>query len=246
MPREREGRRARSPELPRDEVKCVEHSVEKHPLRALIDAHRPERCRRFRARKEKRDFADLTCGHAQLCGDGFRLVGFEKGLERGQINRLLPVAEAHVPFDEARIDVPFCADDLRHGVEQKHIRAGSRRQVNVRALSGQRAARINHDEFDVLVCAPALLRALKQRRMAFEGIRADDEDAIGMIDVFVASRRFVLAINLCVARRCRSHAQARIAVDVVGAKACLEEFVRRIGLFGDELAGAIERNRIRP
>jgi hypothetical protein len=76
-------------------------------------------------------------------------------------------------------------------------------------------------------------------------IGARDEHQRGVVDVVVDAHRLVLPERRDVAGHCRGHAEPRVALDVVGADARLEELVGRVALLGQELAGAIEADRFR-
>ena len=41
-----------------------------------------------------------------------------------------------------------------------------------------------------------LLDALEERRVALEGVGADEEEAVGVVGIRIAARRFVLAVDL--------------------------------------------------
>ena len=81
--------------------------------------------------------------------------------------------------------------------------------MKVCELGSPRAARINDNQLAFLTGTPPLLHTLKERWMAFEGVGANNEDAIGVINILVAARRFVLAVHLRVAAgRRRMHNRA--------------------------------------
>src|SRR5262249_48966857 len=165
--------------------------------------------------------------------------------ERGEVNCVLAVAEAHMLLYEIRIQQSIFADHLSHSIEQQQISAWNRCKMNVCELGSPRASRINDNQLAFFTGTPPLLHTLKERWMAFEGVGANDDDAVGVINILVAARRFVLAVNLRVAAGRRSHAQARIGVHVVGANAGFKEFVGGVGFFGEELSRTVEGYGIR-
>ena len=80
--------------------------------------------------------------------------------------------------------------------------------------------------------------------MRVRGIRACDENAFGFIDVFVARGRRIGAERCLVTRHGGRHAQPRIGIDVVGADQAFREFVEDVIVFGEQLAGNIERDTV--
>ena len=86
--------------------------------------------------------------------------------------------------------------------------------------------------------------ALEDRRVTLVGVGADDEKDVGEVGIGIAPRRFVLAVGGDVAAGRGRHAQPGVAVDVVGADAGLEQLVRRIGFFGEELSRTVEGHRV--
>jgi hypothetical protein len=110
---------------------------------------------------------------------------------------------------------------------------------------GRGPPRIDDDELGAAVRPTAALDALEQRRVTLERVGADDEEAIGVIDVLITTGRLVLAINLNVPACGGGHAKPRVAVHVVGADAGLEQLVSGVRFLDQQLAGAIERDRVR-
>ena len=80
--------------------------------------------------------------------------------------------------------------------------------------------------------------------MAFEGVGANEEEAIGVIDILVAARHNILAEGAHVAGNRRGHAQPRIGVDVGRADEALHELVGDVIVLGQKLAGEIEGDRL--
>ena len=71
-----------------------------------------------------------------------------------------------------------------------------------------------------------------------------DEEAFGVIDVFVATWRCVNSERLLVTRHCRRHTEARIGIDVVGADQALGEFIENIIILGQQLARNVESHAV--
>ena len=88
--------------------------------------------------------------------------------------------------------------------------------------------------------------ALVQHRMAPGGVAADQHDQIGLLDVLVNAGNDILAEGADVPGDRRRHAQPRIGVDIGGADEALHQLVGDVVILGQELAGDVERDRIRP
>ena len=123
---------------------------------------------------------------------------------------------------------------------------GPDREMQVRALAGRRAARVDDDDAQL---RPPLLRghqpAVKDRVAPGE-VGADQQDQIGGLEVGVAARHRVGAEGALVAGHGRGHAQARVGVDVGGAEKALGQLVRDVIVLGQQLARDVERHGIRP
>jgi hypothetical protein len=96
--------------------------------------------------------------------------------------------------------------------------------------------------------APLLVgqHALEQHRMAPGGVRADQHQQIGLVEVLVAARHGVGAEGAAVAGDRRGHAQPRIGVDIGAADESLHQLVGDVIVLGQQLAGEIERDRAGP
>jgi hypothetical protein len=122
-----------------------------------------------------------------------------------------------VRVDEGLVVGPLCADHLRHGVQQQQVGAGDHLQVDIAVLGRRRAARIHGDDPRLGTPTLAAEHALEDRGVALHRVRPHEEEAVRVIEVLVGAARLVLAERLHVAEGGRSHAQPRIAVDVVRA-----------------------------
>ena len=118
-------------------------------------------------------------------------------------------------------------------------------EMQVGLLGGRGAARIDHHELGAAL-APVLLHALEQNRMAPRGVRADEHDQVGLIEILVESRHRVGAEGAAMARDRRGHAQPRIGVDVRRAEEALHQLVGDVIVLGEQLPREIERDRVRP
>ena len=82
-------------------------------------------------------------------------------------------------------------------------------------------------------------------RVAGGRVRAEQQHAVGLRDVGVGRRRPVGAERARVAGHRARHAQPRVRVDVVGAEEALGELVDGVVVLGQQLAGDVERDRVR-
>ena len=147
-------------------------------LRVLGDAEAVvDRAARTR-RVDSRGLADVFRIYAGDRTDGIRgvVVAADK---LGPDFELPPLATR---FDELRI-VPILAhDDVRDAVENRDVRSGAEREVDVgaavRAVYRLGPARVDDDELRALADAAFHHRA--EDGMAFGGIRADDHDDVGL------------------------------------------------------------------
>ena len=110
-----------------------------------------------------------------------------------------------------------------------------------------REARVGDDHEDAVgVGELPLLDALPDDGVAVGRIGADQEEAVGELEVGVGRRRAVGAERARVADGRRGHAQARVGVEVVGAEEALGELGCHVVLLGEELAGAVEGDGVGP
>jgi hypothetical protein len=63
-----------------------------------------------------------------------------------------------------------------------------------------------------------------------------------MIEILIASHGLVLAEGLYVSKGGGGHTKSGIPIDVIRAKASLEQFVGRVALLREELSGAVKRD----
>ena len=81
--------------------------------------------------------------------------------------------------------------------------------------------------------------------MAPGGVGADQHDQVGLVEILVAAGHGVGAEGAAVAGDRRGHAQPRIGVDVGRADKALHQLVGDVIILGQQLAGEIERDRVR-
>ncbi len=157
-------------------------------------------------------------GGAQLggrdAGDRLHRLGavLRPGDERG------PCLDVLAPLiDERLVHEPFGDDDVGHGVDDGHVRAGQELQVmaglDVRAAHEVDPARVDDDELGALTQSP--LHPRREDRVAVGGVGPDDDDDVRLGDrreILRAGRRAEGRLEAVAGRRM---ADPRAGVDVV-------------------------------
>ena len=121
-------------------------------------------------------------------GDALRRVASRKLLQFSETGGVL--------FDVVAIDQVVADQDVRDAVEQRQIRPRLQRQMKIRHHRGLRDARIGHDQRLVAIG----FQILAEDRMIVGDVRADQQDHVGRLHVFVSCRE---------GRRCRTRACSR-------------------------------------
>ena len=103
--------------------------------------------------------------------------------------------------------------------------------------------RIDHDDLRLMRIAH---HALPQDRVGDAEIAADEHDHVGLFEIGVGVGRRVEAKRLLVGDDGGGHALPRVAVAVEHAHAEFGERAEQRHFFGDDLAGAEERDRLGP
>jgi len=80
--------------------------------------------------------------------------------------------------------------------------------------------------------------------VSFSSIRTSQEEDVRVVDIFVTTHRLILAEGRHITTNSGGHAKTGVAFDIVGLETRAEELVRRVGLLGISLSGAVERHRI--
>ena len=88
--------------------------------------------------------------------------------------------------------------------------------------------------------------ALVEHRMAPGEVRADQHDEVGQLEILVVAGHDVGAEGAAVAGDRRGHAEPRIGVDVGRADEALHQLVGDVVVLGQQLAGDVEGDRVRP
>ena len=154
------------------------------------------------------------------------------------------VEAAGMTGDEAEVGGAGRPEMRQQAIEQRHVRSGSQREVEVGARRRRRPARIDDDDARA---APFLCRdePLEEHRVAPGEVRADEDDEIGLFEVGVGAGHHIGAKGAAVAGDGRGHAEARIGVDIGRADEALHQLVGDVVVLGEKLAGDIEGDRVR-
>ena len=118
--------------------------------------------------------------------------------------------------------------------------------MQIGALAGRGPARIDDDDAARGIFRLRRQHALVQDRMAPGGIGADQDQQVGLFQVFIATGNGVAAEGALVADDAGGHAQPRIGIDIGGADKALRELVDDVIVLGEKLARDVEGHRIRP
>ncbi len=145
---------------------------------------------------------------------------------------------------EGLVDAPPGAHLQQQRVEQRHIAIGAERHVQVCALSGFGATRVDDDKLRAALGARGL-DPLPDHRMAPGGVGAHQQNQICLIQILIAAGDDILAKGAVMGGHGARHAQPRIGVDIGRADESLHQFVGDVVIFGQQLTGNIERNAVR-
>ncbi len=142
------------------------------------------------------------------------------------------------------------ADAVRNQLHQqtcvhRHVGSGTDGKMNIGDVAGRRMPRVDRHDLGAAHVARGD-KALIEHRMAPCRIAADQDDEIRRLDIIVAARHDVLAESPDVTGDRRRHAQPRISVDIGAADETFHQLVGDVIVLSQELAGDIERYRIRP
>ena len=146
---------------------------------------------------------------------------------------------------EGAVEPPALPGLAQQAVEQRDIGVRRDGEVEVGALGGLGPARIDDDDFG----PPRLARRLDplpDHRMAPGGVRADQHDQVGLVEVAVGAGDHVLAEGAIVRGDGAGHAQPRIGVDIGRADEALHQLVGDVVVLGEQLAGDVEGDAVGP
>ena len=118
--------------------------------------------------------------------------------------------------------------------------------MQVGDLARRGAARVDHDDPVVPRFSCAATRRWYSTGWHQAALRADQHDQVGLLEILVAAGHHVRAEGAAVAGDRRGHAEPRIGVDVGGADEALHQLVGDVVVLGQELAGDVEGDRVRP
>ncbi|MNO77934.1 hypothetical protein D3C76_690570 [compost metagenome] len=147
--------------------------------------------------------------------------------------------------DEVTIYPVFPQQQMQNPMEQGDIGARQDRQVQVSQIAGICTTWVYDNDLHLRPAGFGCFQAAKQHRVGVGHVAADDHHAIAQLQVFVAAGRGVGTQAALVADHRRGHAQARIAVDVVGAYQGTRQLVEGVVVLGQQLPGNVERHAVR-
>jgi hypothetical protein len=167
-----------------DQIQIVDRRHTIGAMRALIDAHGPDRHRGTRLGIKARDvaygvFVDAADARG---GDGIVLRH-----QRGEF-----FITTGVRIDVGAIRQIFFQDHMRQAVQQHQIRAGLHRQMDVSHLRKHGDARIDHDHRK-LAFFQRHFQAPVNNRMLLRQVGTEGDQAFGAVEIVVAARRAIRA-----------------------------------------------------
>jgi hypothetical protein len=148
-----------------------------------------------------------------------------------------------MPGHEIPVGRPALRDLNQKPGEQHTVHARGNAEVQVGAVGGHGAARIDGDN-PRTARRLGLLDTLIEHRMAPSRVGTDENHEIGLVEIFVAIGHDIGAESALVASDGRGHAEARIGVDIGRTDEPLHQLVGDVVVLGQQLAGEIERHGI--
>ena len=186
--------------------------------------------------EEPRDVGRRQAGEARGRGE----VGRNRARARQRVLEAVGVG-----VDVAVVERAQVGEMHEQPAEQRGVLPRRDRKKQVGILRGGGAARIDHHDPGAAL-APVLDHALEQHRVTPRGVRADEHDQVGSVEILVAAGHGVGAEGALVAGDRGGHAQPRIGVDIARADEALHQLVGDVIVLGQELAGEVERDRVGP
>ena len=202
--------------------------------RGLIDALAKERDRLFVADpqvEESRQIFFGKSGHGGIVGHG----GSKRCLETARMRSDIGLIGSALPRDLGQ-----------QAIEQCHIAANRKRQMQIGAIAGGRAAGIDDDELHLRPRIAGGRDPLIEHRMTPGEVGPDENHEIRLFQIFVDPRHGVGAERPLVPGHGRRHAQAGVGVDIRAADEALHQLVGDVIIFGEQLAGHVECGGIGP
>src|SRR4029077_1159827 len=148
--------------------------------------------------------------------------------------------------DKVAIDQVLIQENVEHTIEQRDVGAGPDRKMQIGKVGGLCAPWVPSDKHDpVRLAALSLLDAFEDDRMTVGGVGADQEKAVGDIEVSIRQRWAVGSERFSITRCSRSHAQPGVGVEIIRAEKAFGELVANVVLLGGELAGPVKRHCVR-
>ncbi len=207
--------------------------------RGLIDALRIGRDGLFRRREPFIEAREIARIEAAVVGDRRQIPRF--GLGGGKRFGKAGCTVVYI----ISVDRLVLGEIGEQAIEQKNIGAGARGKMQIGGGGGRGAARIDHDDARAAPFARGF-EPLKQDRMAPGGIGADEHDEIRQFQIVIGAGHEIFAEGAAMPGDAGCHAEPRIRVDIGGAEKAFGELVDDVIILGQQLAGDIEGDRLRP
>jgi len=166
---------------------------------------------------------------------GKRFVRFPTGFRSAAILKVVlyaiadpcqPLFEGDMLLNKCLAYEPFFHDDMRHGIREGEVCV---RLENSHDICGLIAAAVQKglqaDDLDVGILVLPLHHPRVEDRMRLSKVRAPNKKGIGEFNIVVTPHRLIHAKGREETGHGRGHAEARIALDVVGANPRLHQFI---------------------
>ena len=248
---ERESVTAWFADLAGQQVEVGYLAVEMDAHGALVDSHGPDAHGRapFLGKHPGR-FSDIRSRGLNHISDFFRRVILKKFRIVGKIGELtfrLQTMPERTIFEVLRVHEILRHDNLCHGIQEIHIIAGLKFQMEISVACRWRIAWIGHyDKYLVRIRCFPVNDPPEQHGMVFRHIGADDKKHLAEFKIIVPAARLISAKGVQIAANSRSHTQAGISFNIGCSDDSLEQFICGKCLLGRILAGAIPGDCVRP
>ena len=249
---EGEGAVARFADLAGEQVQVVDQVVGPDATGVLVEAHGPERHDlAFGVGVQLGQGLEALGRHAAFPGGALQGVGFDEGGEllEGHVlpgiglGRVLGLhlqrvvgtqtvadivgaaGELGVLADEVLVHRAACDDVVGDVVEDQQIGLRFEHQRDIGQVEAAVLEGGQHGDLGVRMAEATISDPAPEDGVHFGHVRAPQHEGVGDLDVVVAAHRLVHAEGTHEAHHRRSHAVARVGVDVVGAETGLHQLV---------------------
>ncbi len=149
-----------------------------------------------------------------------------------------------VGLDELLVRGTTTLQIVQQSVEQRHVRSGAHRQMQVGAFAGGCATRIDDYQFQLGSLLSGQHDALEEYGVAPGGIRSDQHNQIRQFQILVTARDQIPAKGPLVTGYRGRHAEPRVGVYVGAADEALHQLVGDVVVLRQQLSGDVQGHRV--